>query len=374
MNQNQSTIMTESVATVFANARPFPPAKVEIRPVHQVNRLQWADFVRGAAIFGVVYIHGSFTFLSARAAPLIPQASFTWCVPVFVILTAFFAKRAANESETLTFRAYVKQAGKRLKRLLPPFIAWSSFYILLRNDWHGIGLARIVSRYFSGYGWSGQYFLIILIQLAVIFPLLCRIRIGLSSCIIAFCAHLAASIILPGLFRNEDLMRKMLDDRCALFWMSYAMFGIYLARTNLMSRQVTARRVAVSLMVLVLGIGLTTEDPRISELMSSARPWAAYQHPMIIIASPFIFMSLVTLGVALHGKLMEVVAAVGRYSLGVFCLNPLVIIVLSKISVQVAANREMCLVLPLLAAAFITLTCYLLSILLANLGLSFLVR
>ena len=89
------------------------------------NRLAGLDYLRVAAIFTVVWIHGSDT--NALAKWLQTYAGFA--VPCFVLISGYLSQRGVANNN----RSFGDMVIERLWRLLPAYLAWSGIYLLLRS-------------------------------------------------------------------------------------------------------------------------------------------------------------------------------------------------------------------------------------------------
>src|SRR6187402_786696 len=134
-----------------------------------MNRSIAADLIKSISIFGVVFIHGSTLFGYASYLTEMLRSLFRFCVPCFMIVFAYFyeisyAKKTNQERKAYTY--------SRLKHLFVVFFLWSTFYFLMLVDWKDLTFQQLITKHFSGYGFAGQYFFIILFQIIVLFPLL----------------------------------------------------------------------------------------------------------------------------------------------------------------------------------------------------------
>lgn len=353
------------------------------------------DALRGLAILGVVLIHGGWIYSSSTPstdpAPLLLVMDwFRWGVPVFLMLSFYFAYLSWRKAPQTGYGEFAK---KRLPRLLVPFLFWSVFYFLFGNFYflpHPItGVSKIVTTYFMGRGWSGQYFFIILIQLTLLLPLSFRRTVTRSLLIASVVATLllyAADLALICGFGPHKLQGPLikLRDIAFFFWLPYVLFPIYLIQTN---QAPTATKEeapgapsfpTTSLLILVLAPVLLS----IEELVRAH----FHAHEM----SPYLYLT--TLPVALlvfyHGwrvfsalppsGFTSFLAYLGRNSLGIFCLNPLFVLLLLKIAPPNEIGRilpqPLLLVSPILLVIFITAAALSTIALLRRIRLGFLVE
>lgn len=177
-----------------------------------------SDALKAAAILGVVGIHVGFPH----------NDTFRFCVPAFVAVWAFHYEAGLARRDPGHFRAY---AASRFVRLLIPYVAWSVVYVLLfhpRSEWTTTPVHTIVGGWFGGYGWSGQYFFVILFQLTWLMPLLrrCVTPRSLWAALIAGAALNAVADYV--LFR--DRVVSGVGDRLFVYWLPYVVLGVACAR------------------------------------------------------------------------------------------------------------------------------------------------
>lgn len=177
-----------------------------------------SDRLKAAAIIAVVGIHVGLPYASVLR----------FCVPVFIALWAYhFELSLASRPAKQTWH----YAGQRLRRLFLPYLFWTLAYLALFHrpaDWTHTPIHTILGGWFGGYGWAGQYFLLILFQWTCILPLIRR-RLNLRA---------AASVLLVGVALNvcaSHVWRRLpfvasLNDRLFIYWIPYVMLGMILAR------------------------------------------------------------------------------------------------------------------------------------------------
>lgn len=142
------------------------------------QRLREMDFIRAAAALSIIAIHvtASYVYVS-RGAYYINQLV-RFAVPIFILISGLLL--FASNREYKGVRGYFEFLWKRLKKIFVPYIIWSFIYILysLRNDLGSIWLDKGAFLFDTGrkllYGSAHAhlYFVIIMIQLYLLFPLL----------------------------------------------------------------------------------------------------------------------------------------------------------------------------------------------------------
>ncbi|MFO6494191.1 acyltransferase [Hafnia alvei] len=140
-------------------------------------RLKSLDAWKGIAIVAVVFIH-SFGYLSTS-----PSGSADWyfgivirqfinfAVPVFFFISGYLAFSEKYEGTVVFY-------GKRLKRIVPPYIIWSVIYIsfslvVLRK---APSIMDVLVSVINGTSIEIGYFVIALIQLILLTPMLYHVK------------------------------------------------------------------------------------------------------------------------------------------------------------------------------------------------------
>ena len=266
------------------------------------------DVLKAAAIFAVVYIHASGLF-GANDAVTASARTFRFCVPVFITVWAYFQER--SYARRPSWRANVPG---RLLLALTPFLAWSVLYsVLTAAPWSG--LAHYVSSQWAGYGWSGQYFFLILLQLIVVFPFLRQVPIGRVLVVTLFGVYAVGFVLLnveplPGWFVKVGY-------RPFVYWLPYVALGVHLARHRGASLPLAAG--LAGLLLIAVETLLAWPHPGFDD---------SYAKPGVLIGSGLMAASLLNRAAPAgkgHGFATRAVSFVGSSTMGIFVLNPLVI-------------------------------------------------
>ena len=171
--------------------------------------------MRAAAILGVVAIHATSPFLSQLAArpegaasrffflAALNQAG-RFSVPAFFLLSGFLtAFHAEDPPRAVGPGGYL---GRRLGRLLIPYLTWSVLLCALPSLLHGEATtADLGTRFLLGWTFTGGYFLLALAQLTILDPLLLRVvRRSGRAAVLLFSASLLATEALFGAAAYAD--------------------------------------------------------------------------------------------------------------------------------------------------------------------------
>jgi surface polysaccharide O-acyltransferase-like enzyme len=190
-----------------------------------------ADLLKSISIFGVVYIHSSALFGEIDYLVFVREI-FRFAVPCFIILWAYFFEKSYAKK---THEQRKKYLINRFTHLLRVFIIWSLFYFILTVDLDTLDFKNFFSIYFSGHGWSGQYFFIILFQLVITYPILRKIYNIKILQILIILTSIVVYILFEFNLNNIPIILNKLGYRPIYFWVPYIFLGIKLARNNIKS-------------------------------------------------------------------------------------------------------------------------------------------
>jgi len=185
------------------------------------------DIIKAAAIFGVVFIHSAGLLGCESAVSNWFHSLFRFGVPCFVVVWAYFVEKSLMTKDR---PRQVQYLWKRFVHLFLVFMLWSMLYFLISVDWAMLTMIKLVTTHFSGFGWAGKYYFIVLFQLLMLFPIirwiyerknLTLIVTGVLVVLYFVCAYLR----LPSLIDS-------LGYRLFIYWIPYVFVGMWLARTQ----------------------------------------------------------------------------------------------------------------------------------------------
>jgi fucose 4-O-acetylase-like acetyltransferase len=176
-----------------------------------------SDYLKALAIFGVVAIHSEF-----------PHSEiFRFCVPVFIGLWAMYFEKSISRGTSKTS----KLIKTRLFSLLVPYFFWTFLYIAIFTSpaaLLALPIHTIVGGFFGGTGWAGQYFLIILFQWTIIFPLF-RMIVDRDNVWMWIIGSLVFDAFCHYVFFPNTVMGKV-GYRLFIYWIPFVTIGISLSR------------------------------------------------------------------------------------------------------------------------------------------------
>ncbi|VTU27834.1 Fucose 4-O-acetylase [Variovorax sp. PBL-H6] len=257
-----------------------------------------ADYLKAAGIVGVVCIHAGLPF----------QDVYRFGVPVFIGLWAYYLEKALARRASGTHLAYL---GQRLAELGVAYIAWTLLYVEKFYDgrWEATPMHTIVGGWFGGYGWSGQYYFVILFQLTLLFPLLRR-WVAEVPTLPVIAAGVALNVA-AGYWMFENRWISAVGDRLFIYWIPYVAMGVALARGEF------GRRPGLGIVAVLLLLAAPIE----SRLFAEHSPYLTLT---VTLASLLLMMSAVAADRApprQPGVLGRAVAFIGRNTFAIYVAN-----------------------------------------------------
>jgi len=270
------------------------------------------DFWKMLAILGVVWIHCSYVIPHQPTLFQNVSPAFRFCVPVFILFWAYFAESSALRPDWSWRRSLW-----RARSLVFAFLFWSLVYWGFKGDLRSPVLQQI-TRYWSGYGWPGQYFFIVLLQAIAAFPFLRWLsdkvppRLNLLGTI----ALLAATSLLP---EPAGFLAKV-GDRILPYWIPYCLAGIHLARGVLVLPRIHWS------VALAAAAAIPAAERLVPGRLGAIGP---YLHAGVALAGFAIGASAVQGGcpsLVRAGVAARAVTGVSRRTFAIFCLNPMFLV------------------------------------------------
>jgi peptidoglycan/LPS O-acetylase OafA/YrhL len=204
------------------------------------KRLRELDLLRGFITLSVIAIHATGAYAYAGGYPYFWNHLIRYSVPAFIVLSGlvlFHSDRNVYEKPSLG--AFF---GKRVKRVLIPYIIWSVIYILYAQR-HSMkafiaggtsSLEYVLQQILSGTAAYHLYFILIILQFYVLYPILrYAFRVWpvytlAAAFLISAFFHIAAYlemfsiIILPGFIFPYYMIFPT--------WLFYFIFGMFIAK------------------------------------------------------------------------------------------------------------------------------------------------
>lgn len=314
------------------------------RPTTIHSRLHELDVLRALAAIAVVLIHVTAGLLAGPPgvghafwwSALINQAA-RFSIGAFVLITGVALFYAYGERPGFSTWAFY---GRRLHGVILPYVAWSVVYELwtarVEDHWAHLP-ARLLVDLLSGNAMYHLYFVVLLVQFYLLFPLLRTLPRrrwfggAVAGVVLVQIALDAVSFYHTGPFPHGALAAVFrYSDRLFPWWMGYFAVGAWLA-PRVETLRSAARRGATVL--LLVGASVLTLVWMVAEFALYIRSphhsvgWAASEfRPSAVVFS--LLACAAILSAATRGLPgMRIWLEVGRCSFGVYLAHPLVLAV-----------------------------------------------
>lgn len=315
-----------------------------------MNRSISADLIKSLAIFGVVFSHsalilGCNSFVSENSSWI-----FKFCVPSFIIIWAYFFENSYSKKNIQERKKYLIT---RFKQLFIVFFSWSSIYFFITVNWSEISFSKLLTAHFSGYGFTGQYFFIVLFQLIILYPIL---RWIYSKMILRISLLILIVIIYFIYGYNFEILPNIilkLGDRPFLFWIPYVFVGIAYAKVSI--PKISS--------VFIFSILLISIEFSILKFYNMGH--SHYITPAVLISSSLFCLSILQSNLQLKNELIvKSINYIGRNTMTIFVANPLIVLFLSKmIPKNLITNPSIFdkIFMPFASTLFVFIICLLLA-------------
>ncbi len=143
------------------------------------KRIEEADYIKGIAMLGVIFIHVSanslrpFDSLTDGGLFFIINQLGRFSVPVFFMLSGLFLFYRYYDNESFPIKSFYK---KRTMYIVIPYLVWSFAYLLYGNMIHPETSPhtgkQVIEAIFFGGSYYHLYFLIVMVQFYLLLPVL----------------------------------------------------------------------------------------------------------------------------------------------------------------------------------------------------------
>lgn len=295
-------------------------------------RIPWIDALRVVAAFGVVQLHVTFVVIRESNAASVDwwignfaDASFCWCVPVFVMISGGLLLPKAGSTSLIEFYQ------RRFTRISLPVAFWSVFFIVFTWGISGqVDLRGTAEALLLGRPYSHMWFLFALVGLYAIAPFL-AVFLSAATRKVAWGAVVVGFVI----FSLHDMLSLIRGWRPDVFvlWMPYVPYflaGHLIIREDrpLFSRRFAAPVFVFSVILIALLAGLLV--PILQE--RSWRVMYAYLNPLVILSS----ISVICIAHSSSGTIVDnaLIRRVSPLMLGVYVVHPVWIEALGRMGIS----------------------------------------
>jgi len=307
------------------------------------NRIFSIDILKVIAIFGVVFIHGATCLGCVSDFVEFIKHIFRFAVPCFIIVWSYFVEKSLFKKDKKQQFQYIKE---RFVHLFVVFFLWSLLYFCFFIDFNfqNLNFLKMLSTNFSGDGWPGQYFFIVLFQLIILFPLFRILHTNKKISIIIYIVSIALYIVcgyctLPNIINN-------LSYRPFVFWIPYVFVGIAFAHG--FSMKISAWWLLTVLLIPV--------ECHFRQTLSSMGEFHNYILPSVLVSSVTVSVFTMQYNTAQYNA---IISYIGKNTMMVFVANPLVIKIIQHIPFGTLSDCGIVgkFILPFVSVSIILVAC-----------------
>lgn len=275
------------------------------------------DIAKLLSMFGVVYIHSD-GYMSTY---------FRFGVPLLISISFFLAERKFAKDK-IQMASFFK---KRIPRLAIPFFIWSLFYFIINHQSHYESFLKVITKHWTGFGWSGQYYLIVLLSLTLLYPWLRRSQVT-SSLILFISFFTIICFYIPFNYLAVSSIVRKLGPVPFFYWLFYFYLGIYAARKydEIQIALAPIKPVYKIIALAFIPFLMIFEDTYVSSIEIAQDSYFRFS---TIIVSALVFFLFLSLEDWLKSQLQSfkyILSWLSSWSLGIYCLNPFFIGLLNK--------------------------------------------
>jgi len=257
-------------------------------------------------------------------------------IPAFVLITGLVLTYSYGRNGSFDLVAFLR---KRLQAIIVPYLAWTVFYLLWRGRVEGFSTipGKILPSIIQGSGMYQLYFIVLIAQFYLLFPLIRPLLRGkwLGWAVVAAFAFQFALMwdTFYGLFHFSSptaLSILRWRDRLFPWWLGYFMLGTWLA-VHLDAVLAWTRRYAAGFLLLAGGLltWMMIEYTRLMQQPGMSVGFAATGfRPTAYLYALVATVGLLGLGgwlLAYEGRPTRLLLEVGKHSFGIFLIHPFVL-------------------------------------------------
>ncbi|MGZ4134562.1 MAG: acyltransferase [Tumebacillaceae bacterium] len=287
------------------------------------QRLREFDFIRALAALSVIAIHLTASYVTSNSIGAVWNETMRYAVPTFLLLSGVVLMYQDLKKPPLSYLTFQR---KRLGKVLWPYLLWSLFYVyymardvLKAQGLHGAKriLDTMPDHFKNGDGSYHLYFLLITLQLYLLYPLL-RAWMRRSPWTL-----LVASLALS-LYDQFSHYFGHAPWRYDLFpnWLFYFVLGMFVVtKREWMEKHLPKQKIWLGVLW-IAGLVVLIADGRITHSSyTSLKPTV-----MLYAVVSFFFFYAVALGVkATTGRVGKLMDWLSTHSFFIFLVHPFVL-------------------------------------------------
>ncbi len=321
------------------------------------RKISEIDLLRGISFLAIVLQHAlaSFIYLPASSASNALVSAFLlllirFAVPMFVFITGLVLFYNHSDGEL----DYPQMLKRRFSQVFIPYFVWTLFYFVWISLISGAGansetalLARLARLIVSGEGYYHLWFMVMILQFYLVFPLFryvvrrgrhWAIAVLGASCLLYFAYLWGYHHLVPGLYERASLplFKTLLDyrDRIFLSWFFYFILGgfagLYIDRLRSILRRFQSVNWVVNIAAFAvifhqMAQTLTTTPEGLYAINYQLTLPLSYLMMVYLISSVLTFYHLSLTWLPRHQWIRRLLRAFGQCSFGCYFAHPFVL-------------------------------------------------
>lgn len=298
------------------------------------SRIPQLDFVRVVLMMGVITIHVSSTYIFVESCLSIGNLNLAFylnqaarfSVPGFVLLSGLSLRLGKSKEHWRKFYA------GRVKKVLIPYLLWYAIYSLwyvLTNDSVCVGVWWFIKGLFTGATSPHLYFIIIVLQLYLLYPLLRKLK-RTALLILTFFSAVIQIIIWLDCAHFSLLPSGNLLYLLGITWLCYFIPPMLLCKEQVLSLLDWFSKHLRSLLLLslILSLACTVEGWALSTYEMSIRPILFVYTPVAVIT-----MAALSFRLMKNTRLQFIISKLSIISMDIFFSHVLILDILRNFSI-----------------------------------------
>lgn len=241
------------------------------------KRLNEIDYLRAASTLSVILIHVSAPYVAFSSLGYRANQLMRYAVPIFIILSGFSLYYSDMDRGRQSYAEFLK---RKFVKIVIPYISWSVIYMLYSRIGYDESpdLHAIAKRLLYGHAAAHLYFIIIIIQLYLIYPLLHSL-FQKHYKLILLAAFTVTLYYQTGIYLRAlgiDILPKrdfLFPNYMMLFtWLFYFVLGMYLAKNMKILNSIGKHKATLAFMWLLSYFAVLADSRITNTLDLSIRP------------------------------------------------------------------------------------------------------
>lgn len=288
------------------------------------QRLQEFDFLRALATLTVIGIHVSAAYVYTSMWGCLANQVARFAVPLFLIMSGFLLAHTDLNKQTFSPPDFYR---RRFGKILWPYFLWSLFYCCLTGIMGADLLAALLQlpqQLIWGTAYYHLYFVVIIIQLYLLYPLLYRwLQQTPRICLLtALALTLTCQIMLNMYSLGQLALPQQLSNLSLIFfpvWIFFFVFGMFAARFIQGWARFCKNHRALLALLWILSLVLVVGDGYLHNTYGSS------SRPSVMLYTLCSFFFFYALALNYRGYFRPVIDWIARQSFLIYLLHPLVL-------------------------------------------------